>query len=133
MTGFQRLAGAAPADFRFALVRDRKDAMANHSPPHPLPSAFNVQASVALTESGTNGELSAAITNRVVRLLRQHTRKGPTKAKTTMSGDLVVVALADCLTTAEKRLAGDGHTELVMQVRSARAPGWDARRGDRPH
>jgi uncharacterized protein YbcI len=61
-----------------------------------------------------------------VRLLRQHTGKGPTKAKTTMLGDLVVVTLADCLTTAEKRLAGDGHTELVMQLRSALQGGMRA-------
>jgi uncharacterized protein YbcI len=66
-----------------------------------------------------NGELTAAINAAIVRLFRTHTGKGPTKAKTILSDELVVVALAECLTTAEKQLAAAGHAELVLEVRRA--------------
>ncbi|HVD57919.1 MAG TPA: DUF2294 domain-containing protein [Thermoleophilaceae bacterium] len=73
------------------------------------------------------GELTAAISTAIVRLFRTHTGRGPTKAKTILSDELIVVALAECLTTAEKQLAGAGHVELVLEVRRALHEGM---RGD---
>ena len=52
----------------------------------------------------------------MVGLLRRHTGWGPTKAKALISSDLVVVTLADCLTTAERRVAAVGHGELVVHI-----------------
>lgn len=63
-------------------------------------------------------ETAGAISTRVVGLLRKHTGRGPTKAKAIISSDLVVVTLADCLTTAEKRVAAAGHGELVVHTRA---------------
>lgn len=65
----------------------------------------------------TPGETAATISNELVRLLRRHTGRGPTKAKTTLSPDLVVTTLTGCLTTAETRLASAGHGELVDRAR----------------
>ncbi len=58
-----------------------------------------------------------AITNAVVRLLRAHSGRGPTRARTTIAPDLVVVHLRDCLTTGEKTVVGAGHAELAVQGR----------------
>lgn len=97
------------------------------SPDRPL-SLVSPDRSGELSQQLSTGELMAAISNRIVRLLSQHTGRGPTKAKTTVSADVVVVTLADCLTTVEKRLAGSGATELVTQARSVlhRGIGADA-------
>ena len=65
------------------------------------------------------GELTAAISTAIVRLFRVHTGRGPTRAKTILSDELVVVTLAECLTTAERQLAGAGHVELVLETRRA--------------
>jgi uncharacterized protein YbcI len=63
------------------------------------------------------GETSATISNELVQLLRKHTGRGPIKAKTTLSPELVVTTLAGCLTTAERQLASAGHGELVDRGR----------------
>ena len=84
----------------------------------PSLSVIDVEAPVALPERDPDGLLAAAISTGVVRLLGKHTGRGPTKARTTVSGDLAVVTLADCLTTAEKQLASNGHRELVMRART---------------
>ena len=64
-----------------------------------------------------DGDTAAAISRRIVGLLRQHTGRGPTKAKTIVCCDLVVVTLADCLTTAEQNIAAAGQAELVVRTR----------------
>jgi uncharacterized protein YbcI len=63
-------------------------------------------------------ETAGEISTRVVGLLRKHTGRGPSKAKAIVSGDLVLVTLADCLTTAETEVAAAGHGELVARARS---------------
>jgi len=65
------------------------------------------------------GELAAAISTAIVRPLCTHAGRGPAKAKTILSDELVVVTLAECLTTAERQLAGAGHVELVLEIRRA--------------
>jgi uncharacterized protein YbcI len=73
------------------------------------------------------GVLAGQISRAVVQLFREYTGRGPTQAHTTITDDLVVVLMGDTLLKAEKSLAGDGKTELVLQMRSAVQ---DTMRGD---
>ena len=63
------------------------------------------------------GIVGAAVSNAVVGLVRQYTGRGPTKARTSISRDLVSVVMADTLTTAERKLVDDGKRDLVLQIR----------------
>jgi uncharacterized protein YbcI len=65
------------------------------------------------------GELASGISNGVVRLLRDYTGRGPTRARTYIMGDLVSVVLEDTLTKGERSLVQDGETTLVMNARKA--------------
>jgi uncharacterized protein YbcI len=65
----------------------------------------------------SNGRLAQAISQGVVRLLREYTGRGPTQAHTTLTGDLVVVVLRDTLLKAERSLVEDGHAESVITMR----------------
>ena len=67
----------------------------------------------------TDGPLTAAISNAVVRLLREFTGRGPTQARTTMGSDTVVVTLRDSLTKAERTLAERGQAVEVLAMRRA--------------
>jgi uncharacterized protein YbcI len=67
--------------------------------------------------AGEAGAASAAVSNAVVGLVRQYTGRGPTKARTSISRDLVSVVLADTLTKAERKLVEDGKADLVLQIR----------------
>jgi uncharacterized protein YbcI len=63
------------------------------------------------------GPVSAAISRAVVRLFSDHTGRGPTKARTTIDGELVVVLLHDSMTHAEKTLVQAGKHAEVLQIR----------------
>jgi uncharacterized protein YbcI len=65
------------------------------------------------------GALSAAISETVVRLLAENTGRGPTKARTTIDGDLIVVVLQNSLTPGERFLADDNRGEQVLDMRRA--------------
>jgi len=65
------------------------------------------------------GATAAAISNAVVGLLHDYTGRGPTKARTTIGGDTIVVTLRDSLTKAEKTLAGRGQALEVLAMRRA--------------
>jgi uncharacterized protein YbcI len=65
----------------------------------------------------TTGQVAAAISNDVVRVLHARTGRGPTFAKTTVAGDLVVCMLADTLTVGERTLVEDGHPHAVLETR----------------
>jgi uncharacterized protein YbcI len=67
----------------------------------------------------TDGIIAGAITTRMVGLLRRYTGRGPIRAKTVISSDLVLVTLADCFTAPETELAAAGHGELVVTTRTA--------------
>ena len=60
----------------------------------------------------------AAVSRRIVGLLKEHYGKGPTKARTYYSGDLVVVLLSGGYTQAEKTLIEDGRSRAVMDLRA---------------
>lgn len=67
----------------------------------------------------TPGELNAAISNVVVRLLSRYAGRGPTKARTVHSGKLVLCVLENTMTTAERSLAAGGHEGTVLNGRNA--------------
>jgi uncharacterized protein YbcI len=65
------------------------------------------------------GSQAAAISNLVVRLVSEYTGRGPTKARTYITDDLISVVLADTLTKGERSLVRDGHHERVLETRKA--------------
>jgi uncharacterized protein YbcI len=65
------------------------------------------------------GALHAAISEAVVRLMAQNTGRGPTKARTTIDGDLIVVVLQNSLTPGERYLADENRGEQVLDMRRA--------------
>src|SRR3954451_23070293 len=63
------------------------------------------------------GEMRAAIANEIVRLQAEYYGKGPTRAKTYIVEDLVVVVLEETFTRAEKTLAERGEREAIQHIR----------------
>jgi uncharacterized protein YbcI len=64
------------------------------------------------------GDELAEITNGIVRLFSEYYGRGPTRAKTYLLEDrYVVTVLRDTMTTVERTLAENGHTDMVRQVR----------------
>jgi len=63
------------------------------------------------------GEMRAMISKEIVRLQAEYYGKGPTKAKTYIVDDLVVVVLEESFTRAEKTLAERGEREAIQQIR----------------
>lgn len=63
------------------------------------------------------GAKSAAISNLTVRLLSQYTGRGPTKARTHISEDVITVVLRDTLTKAEASLVDSDHGAIVLATR----------------
>lgn len=71
------------------------------------------------TEQARNPESSlyVAISNAIVRLLREYTGRGPTKARTTIRDNVVVVILEQTLTKGEQILVKKGRSENVLVLR----------------
>jgi uncharacterized protein YbcI len=67
--------------------------------------------------SADQGRLAAAISTAVVQVFSQHTGRGPTKARTTLDGEMVVVVLHDSLTKAEHALVQAGRHAEVLHLR----------------
>jgi uncharacterized protein YbcI len=65
------------------------------------------------------GALNAAISEAIVRLMADTTGRGPTKARTTIDRDLIVVMLQNTLTTGERYLADSDRAEQVLGMRRA--------------
>lgn len=63
--------------------------------------------------------LTARISGLVVRTLNEHTGRGPTRATTTIAGDLVVTVVRDALTTGERTLVTGGGADMVLAMRQA--------------
>jgi uncharacterized protein YbcI len=81
------------------------------SPAAPAPSPAS--------DTSAKGTLSAAISNAVVGLLHDFTGRGPTRARTTIGADTIVVTLRDSLTKAERTLAARGQATEVLAMRRA--------------
>jgi uncharacterized protein YbcI len=63
------------------------------------------------------GEIRATISREIVRLQAEYYGKGPTKAKTYLLDDLVVVVLEETFTRAEKTLAERGEGAAIQHIR----------------
>jgi uncharacterized protein YbcI len=78
---------------------------------------------VTAAESGNGrparGVLANAISTAVVRLFAEYLGRGPTKAHTVVSRDLISVVLEDTLTKAERSLIAGGQEEVVLDMRRA--------------
>jgi uncharacterized protein YbcI len=60
---------------------------------------------------------SGAISTGAVQLLREYTGRGPTKARTTIDDDSVMIVLGHTLTKGERTLAETGKAHRVLDVR----------------
>ena len=65
----------------------------------------------------TAGELQAALSNAIVRIMREFYGKGAARSRTMIFDNYVFVVLEDVLTTAEMTLRNGGAGELVRKVR----------------
>ena len=63
------------------------------------------------------GRVAAAISTAVVHVFSDHTGRGPTRARTTIDGETVVVILQDAMTKAEQSLVDAGRHAEVLQLR----------------
>ena len=99
--------GAAPGNSRVSSSRERAD--------HP-----GDDKAVRLTspDAGlTRGQSAQAISNAVVRVMRDYTGRGPTQAHTVINDNVVIVVLRDTLLKAERSLVSDGQGDAVMSMR----------------
>ena len=60
---------------------------------------------------------AAMLSTATVQLLHDYTGRGPTKARTMINDDVVIVLLADTLTKGERKLVETGHPERVIRLR----------------
>ena len=60
---------------------------------------------------------SAMISTSAVQVIHEYTGRGPTKAKTVISEDLVTILLADTLTRGERKLVDNDDADEVLQLR----------------
>jgi uncharacterized protein YbcI len=68
-------------------------------------------------ERSTGGSLAAAISNATVRIMAEYIGRGPTKARTSIRDDIVLVLLEDTLTKAERSLLAAGQAAFVLETR----------------
>jgi uncharacterized protein YbcI len=76
-------------------------------------------ASEPTSDRPTGGHLLTAISSAVTRVMADHTGRGPTRARTVISGDWIFVTLEDALTKGERKLVSLGRREFVMHTRRA--------------
>jgi uncharacterized protein YbcI len=67
--------------------------------------------------SAGHGRLAADISRAVVRLFSEQTGRGPTKCRTTIDAELIVVLLHDSMTHAERTLVQAGKHDDVLRIR----------------
>src|ERR687898_769350 len=72
---------------------------------------------MAESDRSSLGEMRATISKEIVRLQAEYYGKGPTRAKTYIVEDLVVVVLEESFTRAEKTLAERGEREAIQHIR----------------
>lgn len=65
------------------------------------------------------GSTAAAISNAIVGVIRDHTGRGPTRVRTTLGSDTIIVTLRESLTKAERTLAAHGRHQEVLALRRA--------------
>ena len=72
----------------------------------------------AAAEPAHDGQVRAAISTAIVRLLREDTGRGATKARTVYQEDVVLVLLEEVLTRAEAHLVERGQAASVLDLRA---------------
>jgi uncharacterized protein YbcI len=72
---------------------------------------------MADSDRSSLGEMRATIAKEIVRLQAEYYGKGPTRAKTYIVEDLVVVVLEESFTRAEKTLAERGEKDAIEHIR----------------
>lgn len=70
-------------------------------------------------EPSPAGAYNIALSNAIVRLHRDYLGRGPTRTRTSIRDDVVVVVMHDTLTKAERSLAEDGKRDEVLFTRSS--------------
>jgi uncharacterized protein YbcI len=83
------------------------------------------QTALPLAEGGAieiqqlprGGHLAASISNLVVHALAEYTGRGPTKARTTIGENVIVVVVQDALTKGERVLAANRDAQAVLDIR----------------
>ena len=70
-----------------------------------------------LEQQQVDGSLLASISRAVVGIVHDYTGRGPTKARTSIRDDVVVVMLQESLLKAEHSLICDGKQRLVVEMR----------------
>jgi uncharacterized protein YbcI len=68
-------------------------------------------------EDQPRGRIANAISTAGVRIVSEYTGRGPTKAKTVINRDSVMLLMADTMTKGERSLIAAGKTEAVLQMR----------------
>lgn len=69
-------------------------------------------------QTDTNGaELLSQISNEMVRVMKECFGRGPTRAKSYMLDDLLVVVMRDGMTTAERTMLEFGRSDVVRHFR----------------
>jgi uncharacterized protein YbcI len=63
------------------------------------------------------GDARLEISNAMVRLHREYYGRGPTKARTYITGDLVAVVLEETFTRVERTLVDHGDRDAIQQIR----------------
>ena len=71
----------------------------------------------ANSERSPSSSLNVAISNALVGFLRDYTGRGPTKARTSIRDDVVLVMLEQTLTKGEKVLVQNGRIQQVLALR----------------
>jgi len=77
----------------------------------------NAEREFPVEDQPHNGSPNAEISRSAVQLLREYTGRGPTRARTTINTDSVMIVLGDILTKGERKLAESGKAERVLAVR----------------
>ncbi len=71
------------------------------------------------TEQRPLGSKAVAISNHVVRTMREYTGRGATHSRAYINDDVVMVVLQDTLTKGERSLVSDELDALVLTLRAA--------------
>ncbi|GAC1326421.1 MAG: hypothetical protein NVSMB25_25760 [Thermoleophilaceae bacterium] len=72
---------------------------------------------MAENEPRAVGDIRAAISREIVRLQAEYYGKGPTRAKTYLTDEIVVVVLEETFTRSEKTLLAHGERDAIEQIR----------------
>ena len=67
----------------------------------------------------SDGTLSSAISDAMVRVLSRYTGRGATSSWTILGRDLIVCVMGDSLTKGERSLVQHGKREAVLEIRKA--------------